>query len=142
MVPIDLVLLGLLAAALVTSVIELGLSAYLCSVGFYAYTGIYDPYDGTYDPELFRVSAPGQFAYLVFDSIWSLLVAGALVLIAFVLPPRFNPNGKVLGIVTLVLTFITMLHWLAGFGALAAYFAGFHLYHTLAALLAFAVISW
>lgn len=126
----DLAILGLLATILVFSIIELGLSAYAVSVtdrNFYGYRG----------------HTPGEYAFLLFCSLWTILV----VVVLGVLDLLSTRKGGVsrpypwLGWATLGINFITWVFWLAGFSALAAFFGG-NPQGTAGALLAFAVMLW
>lgn len=126
----DLAILGLMATILVFSIIELGLSAYAVSVT-----------DGTYYG--YRRHTPGEYAFLLFNSLWTLLVVGALAVLDFLSGRKGGISRPYpwLGWATLGLTFITWVFWLAGFSALAAFFGG-NPQGTAGALLAFAVMLW
>ena len=119
---LDLTILILLGTALVFSIIELGLSAYAVNV--------------TSD---FFVEANSRWSYIVFASLWTILVT-----IFYIVWPFFsrrNDRERVMAPLTLALNFITMIFWVAGFGAVA------DMYHgapggTAGAILAFGVMLW
>ena len=127
----NLAILCLLATILVFSVIELGLSAWAVSVTdnrrYYGY----------------RSETPGEYSFLLFASLWTLLVVGVLGVLDFLSARKGGISRPYpwLGWATLVLNFITWVFWLAGFSALAAFFGG-NPRGTLGALLAFAVMLW
>ena len=124
---VDTSIFGLLAAGLITSIIELGLSADIVHIfdGYY-WWGV----DST---------AESRSDFLLFCSIWSILVTVLLLLIPLL---GRNVHGHSLtSPVTLVLTALTMIFWLAGFAAFANLFVGAPT-GTAGATLAFAVIAW
>jgi hypothetical protein len=129
---VDLAILGLSGTILLFSLIELGLSAWAVSLT-----------DGTYYG--YRVTAPSQFAFLLFASLWTLLVFGALTILNFLMGGRqggVTHRFSWLGFVTLGVNFVTCVFWLAGFAALADYYNGGVATGNFAALLAFAVLLW
>lgn len=124
---VDTCIFGLLVAGLITSIIELGLSADIVS--------LFDGYDYWWGD-----SAPeSRSDFLLFCSIWSILITVLLMLIPFL---GRNVHGHSLtSPVTLVLTTLTMIFWLAGFAAFANLFVGAPT-GIAGATLAFAVIAW
>lgn len=128
---VDLAILGLLGTILVFSIIELGLSAWAVSVtdgrSVYGY----------------RYSAPGEYGFLVFASLWTLIVVGVLVVLEFVGGRKGGVSHRFswLGWATLIINAVTWVFWLAGFAALAAFF-GPGPQGAAGALLAFAVMLW
>ena len=152
MLTIDIVLLALLGSALVLSIIELGLSAYTVSLHWYSAYSTYDPnYAGTgygaYDYGYKRGSPPGEVSFLLFDSLWTLLVCAFL--IGYPMLKRrsrnaisSNNSNKWLTPLTLTLTVLTMIFWLAGFAALAHRYNGADVTNIAAALLAFPILLW
>ena len=134
MLVVDIAILALLGTALVFSIIELGLSAYVVSLTDRSYNYGY----GTY-----RTETPGEYAFLLFDSLWTLLVVGVLAALDFFGARRGGVSRPYpwLGWATLALNFLTWVFWLAGFAALAAFFGG-NPRGVGGALLAFAVMLW
>lgn len=126
---VDLTLLGLYATALVFSIIELGLSAYIVDVTSNAYYG-----------------TNSRYGFALFCSIWTILVAGFL----FAFPLLSRRGNSVQGShherwmapLTLALNALTMLFWLACFAALADLYNGFSPRDVAGAQLAFAVMLW
>ena len=152
MLALDIVLLALLSGALVFSIIELGLSAYTVSLHWYSAYSTYDPnYAGTgyggYDYGYRRGNPPGEVSFLLFDSLWTVLVCAFL--IGFLLLKRRNHSAissnsanKWLTPLTLTLTILTMIFWLAGFASLAHRYNGADVTNIAAALLAFSILLW
>lgn len=124
----DIVILALLVAAVVCSIIELGLSAYIVS----SLRDVFGRYYGG------RVSS--TFNFTVFASIWSLLVSLFLLGWGFVSRSRGGSEG-IFAPLTLALNTITMIFWLAGFAAVADLYDGAP-GGTPGALIAFGVILW
>ena len=127
---IDLSLLGLYATALLFSIIELGISAYIVDVTSRNYYGTSDIY-----------------SYTLFCSIWTILVAGFLV--AFPIVSRRGGNSiqsanheRWMAPLTIALNALTMIFWLAAFAALADRYNGFSPGGVAGAQLAFAVMLW
>jgi hypothetical protein len=125
----DLAILGLYATALVFAIIELGLSAHLTDI--------------TID----ETSAHDRFGYTVFCSLWTMLVAGFL--LVFPMLSRRGGNSiqsshqeRWMAPLTLALNSLTMIFWLASFAAIADLYNGVRVTGELAAVLAFAVIEW
>lgn len=85
-------------AAAVFAIIELGLTGYLASVANGPFT-----------------RSPDQVNFMIFNSLWTLLV-----LVYVGLSPRFFPRAFHM-LVALGLTALTMLFWFAGSIALAVY---------------------
>jgi hypothetical protein len=127
---VDLAILGLLGTILVFSIIELGLSAWAVSVT-----------DGTYYGR--RYDSPGEFGFLLFASLWTLLVVGVLTVLEFLGGRKGGVSHRFswLGWATLATNFVTWVFWLAGFSALAAFYGG-NPRGAAGALLAFAVMLW
>lgn len=126
---VDLAVLALLATAVVFSIIELGLSAHAVDV--------------TSD---FYYKTNDRYSYLVFCSVWTLLVTAFLIAFPFV--SRRNSSNQAahherwLTPLTLVLNTVTMIFWLAGFAALADLYGDYSPHGEPGALLAFAVMLW
>jgi hypothetical protein len=124
----DLSLLALLATAILFSIIELGLSAYIVDITDNSFFGTND-----------------RYAFTLFCSIWTILVAGFL--LAF---PFAHRNSSIhsahhehwLAPLTIALNAVTMIFWLACFAALADLYHGFNPIGVAGAQLAFAVILW
>lgn len=152
---VDLVFLPLLATALVFAIIELGLSAYTDSIATQAVeVESYDPcyagcgYGGyDFNGETEPGDAPGSVKYLVFASVWTMLITPALAILPmlghrynkFWIDSSGNPAAWVAPL-TLALNAVTMIFWLAGFAALANLFGGTAPQGIAGALLAFAVM--
>lgn len=128
----DLALIALLATAFLFSIIELGISAYAVSVT-----------DGrTIRGVRYRGDVPGEYAFLLFASLWTLLAIGVLGALDFLGARRgVSHPYPWLGWAALGVNFVTWVFWLSGFAALAAYFGGTAV-GTAGALMAFAVMLW
>lgn len=102
---LDFVSIAYIVAA-VYSLVELGLTAYLVSV----YNGTY--YTGYY----YNVSAsPDRVNFMLFNSVWSLLILAYLGLVPLYLPRLFHKQAA------LALEAITMIFWFSGAVALAVW---------------------
>lgn len=133
------ILSALLGIVLIFSIIELGLSAHLISLSSRAYSYL-DVSD--YD---FHITAPPSIAFLLFCSIWTILVSGLALYIPWHLARRASLGRitpTILTYVTLVLYFVTTVFWLAGFADLAAWLAGFTPGGSIGAAVAFGVLLW
>jgi len=118
----DLVLLVLLCTALVFSIIELGLSA------------------DAVDLSIGASVAHDRFSFIVFCSVWTLLLASF-----FIFFPYFSlrrDTERLLAPLNIALNAVTMIFWLAGFAAVADLFGGGNPQGVAGALLAFAVMLW
>ena len=152
MLVLDIILLALLGSALVCSFIELGLSAYTVSLHWYSAYSTYDPnYAGTgyggYDYGYKRGSPPGEVSFLLFDSLWTVLVCAFLIGYPLMMRKKRNAlasnnTNRWLTPLTLTLTILTMIFWLAGFAALAHRYNGADVTNIAAALLAFPILLW
>lgn len=125
----DLSLLVLYATAIVFAIIELGLSAYAVDV--------------TDD----RWIGSDRYAYALFCSLWTLIVAGFLLVFPFLAQRRGNNiqsanSERWMAPLTLALNAVTMIFWLACFAAIADLYAGSVIRDVPAAALAFAVMEW
>lgn len=146
MLALDIALLALLGTALVFSIIELGLSAYTVSLHWvHAYT--YEDGNGYPEYGYRNGSPPGEVSFLLFDSLWSMLVCVFLIVFPLVVGRKNNAlsshnSNKWLTPVTLTLTSLTMVFWLAGFAALAHLYHGADVTDLAAALLAFPILLW
>lgn len=145
----------LLAISLVFAIIELGLSAYIVSV--WTTTTAYSVYDpnyaglgyGGYDfyTTTSRSSAPDPINFLLFTSLWTILIVPACLAILFLNQSKrtfctdsAGQPAKWLTPATLALNGVTMVFWLAGFAALADLLGGNAPQGLVGALLAFAVM--
>lgn len=151
MIVLDIITLVLLGTSGVFSIIELGLSAYVVSIGSVQAYEYWDPnYDGTgyggYQFGIRKGAAPGEVDFLLFCSLWTLLLASALIILSIVWASKSRIAGKdihsVFGPLTLALNAITMVMWLAGFAALANLYGGVNPQGILGALLAFPILLW
>lgn len=138
-----IVLYALLGTSLGFAIIELGVSAHVASfwTGTQSY---YDPYSGVnYNV---HVSTPPILNFLLFASIWTMVVAAA----ALVLPWFFSRKGAVtskfntiLGVTFAAIYFMTQVFWLASFADIATSLGGgISPFGSLNALIAFAVLLW
>ncbi len=125
---LDLPIFVLLITSLIFSIIELGLSAYIVSL------------------TSSRLYSNSVYDYLLFCSIWSLLVTGFLLIWSYLARARSpitkNSSENWLAPVTLALNFITMIFWLAAFASLANMYGGYNPQNQAGAQLAFAVMLW
>lgn len=142
MVILHIALYALLATSLVFAIIELGLSAYVASEWSGTVATGYDFYYGyTYG----HVSAPAIVSFLVFCSVWTILITVAAFVLSFVYT-RKGATGKlstILGIAFAVVYAITMVFWLASFADIASKLDGYDGFSDyLNAVLAFAVLLW
>jgi Membrane-associating domain len=128
---VDFAILPLLATTLVFAIIELGLSAYSVSIFSENQLG----------------SAPGPVNFLVFASLWTMLITPIFI----ALPMLGDRNNRFwlnsfgrpaawVAPVTLAINAVTMIFWLAGFAALANLFGGYNPQGVPGALLAFAIM--
>lgn len=122
---IDISVFWLLTAGVVVSIIELGLTADVVSW-----------FDDDHD---WWDSFESRSDFLLFCSIWTILVTGFLIAIPFL--GRSIYGHKFLAPATLALTSVTMIFWLAGFAAFANLFEDAPT-GTVGATLAFAIIAW
>lgn len=120
----DLSILVLLATALVWSIIELGLSAWAVDV---------TP-DGN--------EANDRFSFLVFCSVWTILVTAFLIAFPYLSRRSKGDEERWLSPLTIALNAVTMVFWLAGFAADADLYNGYNPRGTAGALLAFAIMLW
>ena len=146
MLVLDVALLVLLGVALVFSIIELGLSADEVSLDSHHYYTYYNNGYG-YGYGVQTGSPPGEISFLLFCSLWTMLVTVFLIGFGFFMRRRNNAlasnnTNKWLTPLTLALTAVTMIFWLAGFAALAHLYNGADVTGIAAALLAFAVLLW
>jgi len=108
-------------------IIELGLTCYLV--------------DDRYARYLWAYYSPSQLSFMVFNSVWSILVFAYIALTPLVLPKLFHP------IIALALTSLTSLFWFAGSIALAVLLGGTDCYgehycQTTQAAIAFGFFLW
>ena len=126
---VDLSLFALYLTALLFSVIELGLSGYIVDVTSNSY-----------------YSTNSRYAFALFCSIWTLLVAGFLVAFPFLSRRGGNSiqsshHERWMAPVTITLNALTFIFWLACFSSLAdMYFRSPR--GVAGAQLAFAVMLW
>lgn len=151
MIALDIVTLVLLGTSAVFSIIELGLSAYIVSIGTAQVYEYWDPnYAGTgyggYQFGTRKGGAPDEVNFLLFCSLWTLLLAPALIILPIFWASKSRIAGKdihtIFGPLTLALHAITMVFWLAGFAALANLYGGVNPQDIPGALLAFAILLW
>ncbi|CAI7597033.1 unnamed protein product [Penicillium glandicola] len=145
MLALNIVLYALLGTSLAFAIVELGLSAFVVA----AYTGTreiatWNVYSG-YSYSEVDVKAPAILSFLVFTSVWTILVTVA----ALVLPwyyTRKSVTAKlntVLAATFVAIYFVTMVFWLACFADLASLLGGgttTNSYYN--AVLAFGVLLW
>ncbi|KAJ5413590.1 hypothetical protein N7465_005895 [Penicillium sp. CMV-2018d] len=146
MLALNIVLYSLLGTSLVFAIIELGLSAFITA----AYSGMqeiqtWSAYSG-YSYSQVNVKPPAILIFLVFSSVWTILVVvGALVLPWYYTRKDFVTAklNTVLAAIFVAIYFITMVFWLACFADLASLLGGgtsINPYYN--AILAFGVLLW
>lgn len=147
----DLITLALLGTASVFALIELGLSAYVVSLGSVDTYSYWDPNYagdgyGAYQYGTSKASAPAEVDFLLFCSLWTLLIAPTLIVLPMIWKFKTEVAGRdvhtVFGPLTLAVNTITAIFWLAGFAALANLYGGANAQGVAGALLAFAVMLW
>ncbi|KAJ5251178.1 hypothetical protein N7489_001588 [Penicillium chrysogenum] len=146
MLALSIILCILLGTSLVFAIVELGLSAFVAA----AYSGTqrvttWSAYSG-YSYRQIDVDPPAILVFLVFSSVWTILVTVA----ALVLPWYYSRKGFVTAKLNTVLAaifvaayFVTMVFWLACFADLATLLGGatsVNPYYN--AVLAFGVLLW
>lgn len=130
----------LLGTAFAFAVIELGLSGYIESQ-----YGSYDYYSGSYRHRI-NVSSPPIVGFLIFCSVWTMLVTGGALFSSWFFTRR-GPVARsfnfIMAIVHMLLYFVTMVFWLAGFADMAALLGG-RVYGSdyANAIIAFGVLLW
>lgn len=143
---LNIVLYALLGTSLAFAIIELGLSAFITA----AYSDIqeiqtWSAYSG-YSYSQVNVKPPAILVFLVFSSVWTILVAvGALVLPWYYSRKDFVTAklNTVLAAIFVAIYFVTMVFWLACFADLASLLGGgtsTNSYYN--AVLAFGVLLW
>ncbi|GMG39065.1 unnamed protein product [Aspergillus oryzae] len=137
----------LLSTTFVFAVVELGLTGHLVSYfsqGSKEYR--YDPSRNGYTSQTVTVAVPPILAFILFNSVWTMLVSAATAVIPWVFRTKADTNAalnKLITIGLLVLYFMTTVFWLASFADMAArlsYAAGKSDYVN--AVIAFAVLIW
>ena len=146
MLALSIILCVLLGTSLAFAIVELGLSAFVTT----AYSGTqtvttWSAYAG-YSYGQVDVDPPAILVFLVFSSVWTILVTVA----ALVLPWYYNRKGivsaklnTVLAAIFVATYFVTMVFWLACFADLASLLGGTTsvvAYYN--AVLAFGVLLW
>ncbi|CAG8146032.1 unnamed protein product [Penicillium salamii] len=133
---LNIILYALLGTSFVFAIVELGLSAFVVSAVEHTE---YDTWGG-----YVKVKAPAIVGFMVFASLWTMLIAVA----ALVLPWYYTRKGSVTPKLNTVLAasfvagyFVTMVFWLAAFADLATYldYVSNEYYN---AMIAFAVLLW
>jgi hypothetical protein len=140
MFALNIVLYSLLGTSLLFAIVELGLSAFVVSA-FENTTQEYSTWAGYVDV---KVKAPAIVDFMVFSSLWTILLTVAAVL----LPWHYTRKGSVTSKLNTALAasfvagyFVTMVFWLAAFADLATYLDVIaDSYYS--ALIAFAVLLW
>jgi len=145
MLALHIALYVLLGTALAFAIIELGLSAYIVS-GFdgtrraFQCNGLSCGYYNV------KYSTPGILAFLIFTAVWTMLISVAAALLPWFFARRGTVTAKlnmILGIVTIVVYFITSVFWLACFADIVnMYGTGSGTSDYLNAVIAFAVLLW
>ncbi|PIG85624.1 integral membrane protein [Aspergillus arachidicola] len=138
---------ALLSTTFVFAVVELGLTGHLVSYfsqGSKEYR--YDPSRNGYTSQTVTVAVPPILAFILFNSVWTMLVSVATAIIPWVFRSKADTNAafnKLITIGLLGLYFVTTVFWLASFADMAArlsYAAGKSDYVN--AIIAFAVLTW
>ena len=119
---VDTAIFGLLGLALVWSIIELGLSAYAVDVTWS------------------RSIANDRFGFLVFASLWTMLLTAFYILFPIFSRRSGGAEARWFSPLTLALNFVTTIFWLAGFAAVADLYGSAG--GVAGAILAFAVMLW
>jgi hypothetical protein len=145
MLALHIALYVLLGTALLFAIVELGLSAYVVS----GYSGSFEEYtcNGfSCGYQTVKVSTPGILAFLVFVSLWTMIVSVAAAVLPWFYARKGNVTSKlnmILGISTIVVYFITSVFWLACFADIVTIFGAGNVYSDyLNAVVAFAVLLW
>ncbi|RVX68816.1 hypothetical protein B0A52_07471 [Exophiala mesophila] len=120
---VDTTIFALLGVALVWSIIELGLSAYAVDVTWRSSV------------------ANSRFGFLVFASLWTILVTAFFILFPMFSRRSGGGEARCMSPLTLVLNAVTMIFWLAGFAAVADMYISAP-GGTTGAILAFGVMLW
>ncbi|KAJ5290793.1 hypothetical protein N7478_000044 [Penicillium angulare] len=145
MLALHISLYALLATSLVFAIIELGLSGYVASV----WGGTTEELSGNYYSGYYytdvHVSTPGILDFLIFNSVWTMLVTVAAAVLSWFYTRKGAASklNTILGIAFAVVYFITMVFWLACFADIASMLNGStSTSDYLNAVIAFAVILW
>ncbi|KAK6815514.1 hypothetical protein RU639_008738 [Aspergillus parasiticus] len=137
----------LLSTTFVFAVVELGLTGHL--VSYFSQSSKeyrYDPSRNGYTSQTVTVAVPPILAFILFNSVWTMLVSVATAIIPWVFRSKADTNAafnKLITIGLLGLYFVTTVFWLASFADMAArlsYAAGKSDYVN--AIIAFAVLIW
>ncbi|KAF7595553.1 hypothetical protein BBP40_005588 [Aspergillus hancockii] len=144
----QLVPFALLGTAFIFALIELGLSGHIVSAfGESRRVLQYDPNSSRgYSYRTVKASVPAILAFLVFASVWTLLVSIAAAALPWVFRRKVHDKPNLNTLITFGLLgtyFVTMVFWLGGFADIAASLslaAGQSDY--LNAIIAFAVLLW
>ncbi|KAE8139005.1 hypothetical protein BDV38DRAFT_57775 [Aspergillus pseudotamarii] len=138
---------ALLGTTFAFAVVELGLTGYIVSLFTQGYTGyLYDPWTNGYTSQTVRIVVSPILAFILFNSIWTMLVSVATAVIPWVFRSKATVGtglNKLITIGLLGLYFVTMVFWLASFATVAArlsYGAGESDYVNV--IIAFAVLIW
>lgn len=140
MLVLNIIFYALLGTSFVFAIVELGLSAYVVA----AYDNTTGGYNNRGEYLNVKVKAPAIVGFMVFASLWTMLVAVA----ALGLPWYYTRKGSVTPKFNTILAasfvttyFVTMVFWLASFADLATYldYVSNDYYN---AMTAFAVLLW
>jgi hypothetical protein len=140
MLALNIILYALLGTSLVFAIVELGLSAFVVSA-FANTTQEVETWGGFVDV---NVKAPAIVDFMVFASLWTILVAVAAVLLPWFYTRKGSVTPKlntVLGASLVAGYAVTMIFWLAAFADLATYVNAIADSY-FGALIAFAVLLW
>jgi hypothetical protein len=145
MLALNIVLYALLGTSLAFAIVELGLSAFVAAA--FSATQEIDSWSvySSYSYQV-NVEPPPILVFLVFSSVWTILVTIA----ALVLPWYYTRKGfvsaklnTVLAAIFVAIYFVTMVFWLACFADLASLLGGgisISSYYN--AVIAFGVLLW
>lgn len=145
MLALHIALYVLLGTALAFAIVELGLSAYVVSeIGgtrrAFRCNGLSCGYYNV------KSSTPGILAFLIFTAVWTMLISVAAAILPWFFARRGAVTGSlnmILGIITIVVYFITSVFWLACFADIVnVYGTGDSTNNYLNAIIAFAVLLW
>jgi hypothetical protein len=139
MLALNIILYALLGTSLVFAIVELGLSAFVVSA--FDTTQEVETWGGLVDV---HVKAPAIVDFMLFASLWTILIAVAAVLLPWFYTRKGSVTPKlntILAASFVAVYSVTMVFWLAAFADLATYV------NVIAdsyfdALIAFAVLLW
>jgi hypothetical protein len=141
---LDISFLALKGTALVLTIVELGLVAYLVWGFGQTFTIPTYTYGIGYTYETFQGTVPPSIAFLMFNSVWTLLVTAAALAVPILFHRRNAAHHNSWLAPTLIAVyFVTWVFWLAGFADLATILGPYVNYSAyMDAVLAFGILLW